>query len=246
MTRRPSILLPLIALMVIALAVPVLAAKPSSPPGQAKEKVPSTPITLNGTIQTAADADGETTYTLRDGGTTYTLGAGPKWFFGGAYPLDPYVGENVTIEGEIAEGTTEVDVISVNGVALREAGKPPWAGGWKRVGSAHPGWSQDKADRFADKADRFGGCFPPGQCKDKSGKPVKPDKPDAPDGVDEPDGEVPEVTDAPEATDAPDATDAPEITDTPPEITDAPEITDTPDETDFVVPTDAPESATSS
>jgi opacity protein-like surface antigen len=44
-------------------------------------------------------------------------------------------------------------------------GKPPWAGGWKRVGEGHPGWSQEKADRFKAK---FGDCFPPGQCKDKS------------------------------------------------------------------------------
>ena len=223
MTRRPTILLPLIALLVVALAVPVLAAKPSGAPGQAKEKVPSAPIFLNGTIATATDADGETTYTLRDGGTTYTLEAGPKWFFGDAYPLDPYVGEEVLIEGEIAEGTTEVDVISVNGVALRESGKPPWAGGWKRVGSIHPGWSQEKADKFADKADKFGGCFPPGQCKDKTtGKPDKPDKPGEADGVDEPDGEEPEATAAPEVTEAPEITDTPEITDAP-DVTDAPE-----------------------
>jgi len=225
MTRRPTILLPLIALLVVALAVPVLAAKPSSPPGQAKDKVPSAPITLSGTIQLGTDADGEASYTLRDGGTTYTLEAGPSWFFADAYPLDPYVGENVTIEGEIAEGTTEVDVISVNGVAIREPGKPPWAGGWKRVGSVHPGWSQEKADRFDAK---FGGCWPPGHCKDGTGKPVKPDKPDSPDGVDEPDGEEPEATDAPDATDAPEATEAPEITDTP-EITDAPDLTDAPE-----------------
>src|SRR5688500_16269436 len=115
MTRRPTILLPLIAILVVAVAVPVLAAKPSSPPGQAKEKVPSAPIFLSGTIQLGTNADGEASYTLRDGGTTYTLEAGPKWFFE-ANPLDPYVGEDVTIEGEIAEGTTEVDVISVNGV----------------------------------------------------------------------------------------------------------------------------------
>jgi hypothetical protein len=224
MTRRPTILLPLIALLLVALAVPVLAAKPSSPPGQSKEKVPSAPIFLSGTIQLGTDADGETSYTLRDGGTTYTLGAGPKWFFE-ANPLDRYVGEDVTIEGEIAEGTTEVDVISVNGVALREPGKPPWAGGWKRVGSIHPGWSQDKAERFADKADRFGGCFPPGQCKDKTGK---PDKPEGPGGVDEPDRGEPGATDAPEPTDAPEVTEAPEITEAP-DITDTPEITDAPE-----------------
>jgi hypothetical protein len=158
------IVLPILALLLVAVTVPALAGKPSSPPGQAKDKVPSAPITLNGTIATATDAEGETSYTLRDGGTTYTLEAGPKWFFGDNHPLKPYVGKNVTIEGEIAEGSTEVDVLSVDGVALREPGKPPWAGGWKRVGELHPGWSQEKADRFKAK---FGDCFPPGQCKDK-------------------------------------------------------------------------------
>jgi hypothetical protein len=164
MTRRPTILLPFAALLLVALAVPVLAAKPSSPPGQAKDKVPAAPITLTGTIQTATDAEGATTYTLRDGGTTYTLEAGPAWFFGDAHPLKPYVGKSVRVEGEVAEGSTEVSVKSVDGVALRAEGKPPWAGGWKRVGQLHPGWSQEKADRFKAK---FGDCFPPGQCKDK-------------------------------------------------------------------------------
>lgn len=172
MKTHRSLMLVAMAVLAVVLAVPVLAGKPSEPPGQAKEKVPSAPITLNGTIETATDADGETTYTLRDGGTTYTLEAGPKWFFGNSYPLDPYVGKNVTVVGEVAEGSTEVDVHSVDGVALREAGKPPWAGGWKRVGEAHPGWSQEKADRHAAKQERFGGCFPPGQCKDKT----KPDE----------------------------------------------------------------------
>jgi hypothetical protein len=159
------------ALIAAVLAVPALAGKPDTPPGQAKDKVPSTPITLTGTIETTTDADGETQYTLRDGGTTYTLEAGPKWFFADGYPLDPYVGKNVTVEGEVAEGSTEVDVHSVDGVALREAGKPPWAGGWKVVGKAHPGWSQEKADRMKDK---FGDCFPPGKCKQKPGATAAP------------------------------------------------------------------------
>lgn len=168
MPRRPILIVAAIALLAIVVAVPVLGAKPSSPPGQAKDKPAKAPITLNGTIETAAGDDGETVYSLTDGGKSYTLEAGPRWFFeGGAYPLDPFVGESVTVEGEVAEGSTEVDVISVNGTALREAGKPPWAGGWKRVGEKHPGWSQEKADRFAAK---FGDCFPPGQCKDKPGK----------------------------------------------------------------------------
>jgi hypothetical protein len=155
------------ALMAIA-AVPVLAGGPSSAPGQQKEKekTPSTPITVSGTLQKGADAEGETAYTLVDGGTTYILEAGPRWFFE-TYPLEQYVGQDVTIEGEKKEGSNVIDVLSVNGTALRAAGKPPWAGGWKVVGEKHPGWSQEKADRFKEK---FGDCFPPGQCKDKPNK----------------------------------------------------------------------------
>ncbi|HUQ43900.1 MAG TPA: hypothetical protein VM451_05745 [Candidatus Limnocylindria bacterium] len=167
MKRRPLVLIIALAVLAIVVAVPVLAAKPSSPPGQAKDKPAKAPITLNGTIESATDADGKATYTLADGGTTYTLEAGPTWFFGDAYPLKPFVGKSVKVEGEIAEGSTDVDVISIDGTALREAGKPPWAGGWKQVGERHPGWSQEKADRMKAK---FGDCFPPGQCKDKSGK----------------------------------------------------------------------------
>ena len=156
-----------IALMIIA-AVPVLAGVgASNAPGQQKEKKPSTPITISGTIETGTDDEGKKSYKLTDGGTTYTLEAGPKWFFDeGSYPLDKYVGQNVTIDGELGEDN-KVDVVSVNGTALREPGKPPWAGGWKRVGERHPGWSQEKADRMKAK---FGDCFPPGQCKAKPNK----------------------------------------------------------------------------
>ena len=167
MNRRHLVLIIALAVLAIVVAVPVLAAKPSSPPGQAKDKPEKAPITLNGTIESATDADGKATYTLTDGGTTYTLEAGPAWFFGDDYPLKPFVGKSVKVEGEVAEGSTEVDVISLDGTALREAGKPPWAGGWKRVGERHPGWSQDLADRMKAK---FGDCFPPGQCKDKPNK----------------------------------------------------------------------------
>ena len=165
MSRRPRFLVLAIAILALVVAVPVLAAKPSSPPGQAKDKVAKVEITISGTIEEAAAANGKPQYTLADGGTTYILSAGPPWFFAaGEHPLDPFVGDSVTIVGEHEEGSNEVDVISVNGTALRAEGKPPWAGGWKRVGEAHPGWSQEKADRFQAK---FGDCFPPGQCKDK-------------------------------------------------------------------------------
>ena len=86
----------------------------------------------------------------------------------------------MTISG--SQRGDEVEVETVDGVALREPGRPPWAGGWKAVGSAHPGWSQDKADRWAQKqADKAArgkgagpnaapnGCWPPGHCKTKGG-----------------------------------------------------------------------------
>jgi len=152
-------------------AVPVLAGGQGkdNAPGQAKDKVAKAPITITGTIQVGSDADGNDAYTLRDGGTTYTLEAGPPWFFGKNHPLKPYVGQSVTVDGEVAEGSTEVEVLAVNGTPLREPGKPPWAGGWKVVGERHPGWSQEKADRFQAK---FGDCFPPGQCREKPPKPA--------------------------------------------------------------------------
>ena len=135
-----------------------------------KPKVPKEPVTVQGRVTVVTDEDGNPGYRLTDGGTTWSLDAGPSWFHGDNHPLKAYVGEQVTIEGEAAEGSTELDVATVDGTALRAPGKPPWAGGWKRVGEAHPGWSQEKADRMAEKAERmkakFGDCFPPGKCKD--------------------------------------------------------------------------------
>ena len=165
----------LMALLVV-LAVPALAAKPPSAPGQLSnpeqakppappglankpERLPKAAITVSGTIQETSGGQGWPVFTLQDGGTTYTLEAGPPWFYGDDHPLKNYVGQSVTVEGEAAEGSTEVDVDTVNGMALREPGRPPWAGGWRAVGESHPGWSQDKADRFN------GDCWPPGHCK---------------------------------------------------------------------------------
>jgi hypothetical protein len=174
MTRRPILAgLALMALLVVV-ALPVLAADPSAkpvPPGQANKppKADKAPVTLTGTVAAATDADGRAAYTLRSGGTTYTLEAGPSWFYGDNHPLKTYVGKSVTVVGGKAAGSNEVDVETVDGKALRAPGKPPWAGGWKVVGEKHPGWSQEKADRFEAK---FGDCFPPGTCKDKPNKPA--------------------------------------------------------------------------
>ena len=142
-------------------------------------KVPSVDVTLTGTVGSQTNAQGETEYTLTTPDGTLLLDAGPTWFFGDAYPLAPFVGRQVTIGGEQREGATQVEVVTVDGTALREPGKPPWAGGWKRVGERHPGWTQEKADRDAAKAaakqQRFGlDCWPPGHCKDATGRPVTP------------------------------------------------------------------------
>ena len=75
------------------------------------------------------------------------LSAGPKWWWGDASPLAGAVGKTVTIDGEQAEGSDEVDVLAIDGTAIRAAGKPPWAGGWKVVGERHPGWAQWKVDK---------------------------------------------------------------------------------------------------
>jgi hypothetical protein len=174
MTRRPIFAgLALVALLVVV-ALPVIAADPTPkpvPPGQTNKppKVEKASVTLTGTVAAATDADGRATFTLTSGGTTYTLEAGPSWFYGDKHPLKPYVGKSVTIVGEKAASSNEVEVESVDGKALREPGKPPWAGGWKVVGEGHPGWSKEKADRFKAK---FGDCFPPGHCKDKPAKPA--------------------------------------------------------------------------
>lgn len=150
-------------------AEPQASGKPEKGPKERKDKAPEQEITLSGTVTTGTDADGETVYRMQSGGTTYVLEAGPKWFFGDDYPLKPFVGKNVTIVGEVAEGSTEVDVVSVDGTRLREPGKPPWAGGWKKVGERHPGWTEEKAARWAErqaaKGARFGDCWPPGHCK---------------------------------------------------------------------------------
>lgn len=177
MARRPIVSgVVLVAVLALAaiVAIPTIAADPSpaTPPGQADKspkpgkgpKVEKVPITVTGTVSTTTAADGDVTYTLRSGSTTYTLEAGPSWFHGDNHPLKAYVGKSVKIIGSKAAGSNEVDVESVDGKVLREKGRPPWAGGWKRVGERHPGWSQEKADRFKAK---FGDCSPPGHCKEK-------------------------------------------------------------------------------
>jgi hypothetical protein len=160
---------------VVAIAVPVLgqagAAVPADPAAPAAEsekpgngppaekpgkgpkadKVPEAAVTRTGLLGTRTGEGGQTVYTLTVGSTVYDLHAGPPWWWGDSHPLKAHVGDTVTIQGDQADGTKDIDVRSVDGTVVREPGRPPWAGGWKAVGEKHPGWSQEKADRQAAK-----------------------------------------------------------------------------------------------
>jgi hypothetical protein len=156
-----------------ATAEPEKSPKPDKAPKA--EKGPETEVTVTGTVGTRTDADGETEYTLTAGATLLVLDGGPSWFYGDDHPLKAYVGKRVTITGSQRAGQTELDVATVDGKRIRAEGKPLWAGGWKRVGERHPGWTQEKLDRWqakaAGKAKALGvDCWPPGHCKDKPGK----------------------------------------------------------------------------
>ena len=180
--RRALLLAIGLVALVAALTLPVLAASPapsgapaaSEHPGKGPKasKEPEVAVTLRGVVVATKDANGTTSFSMTVNGRTVQLEAGPPWFWGDKNPLAAFVGKTVTITGD--QRGDEVDVDAVDGTALREPGRPPWAGGWKAVGSAHPGWSKDKADRWQQKqsgngAGPFGaGCWPPGHCKDQA------------------------------------------------------------------------------
>ena len=126
-------------------------------------------VTVTGLVSSSPDAEGDTGYTITVDGQVIRLGAGPRWFYGDTYPLDPFVGKTVTVTGEqggngpkqgkgkgnrpVKPRSTgpEIDVFTVtlNGqtTVIRAAGKPPWAGGPKTVGSRHPGHGKGRAGR---------------------------------------------------------------------------------------------------
>jgi hypothetical protein len=126
-------------------------------------KTPEHPVTVTGIVGRSADDEGD--YSLTSGLTIYKLSAGPKWWWGDANPLEDVVSSIVTIDGEQAEGSDEIDVLKINGKAIREPGKPPWAGGWKVVGEKHPGWAQWKVDKLAGSGLGHGRDSAPGQLK---------------------------------------------------------------------------------
>jgi hypothetical protein len=112
--------------------------KPSKPPKA--DKGPAIAATVTGTVVKGADDKGRPTYTITAGGTTWELSAGPPWFWGDDNPLEASVGKRVTIVGSHHADATDLDVDTIDGVTLRAAGRPDWAGGPKAVGERHPGW----------------------------------------------------------------------------------------------------------
>jgi len=153
--------------------------KPGKSERALKVKTPEAAVTRTGTVATTTNAEGETAYTLNVDGTIYVLDAGPSWWWGAKHPLAASVGKRVVVVGEQAEGSSEIDVKTVDGKVIRAEGRPPWAGGWKVVGEKHPGWAQWKVDKAAAKGQRgLGRAGAPGQLKDKS---LKPDASAGPD-----------------------------------------------------------------
>jgi hypothetical protein len=158
------------ALAAIALlAAPVFGASPSTKPEKA-DKAPAIAGTLHGTIAAAKDGKDRATFSMTVDGTTWELSAGPKWYWGDHNPLAAFVGKSVEVTGTYRTGETELDVATVDGKAIRDAGKPPWAGGPKAVGETHPGWKHGKSDEAHGKVHGHGhgkdGA--PGQRKDKT------------------------------------------------------------------------------
>jgi hypothetical protein len=173
-----------VAVLAIAVALPVLAASPApsgapAASGRGPElkasqapkaaEAPEVQVTVRGQVGSTTDTQGRPAFTLLANGKMLRLSAGPPWYFGTKNPLLPFVGKTVTIVGE--QSGDEIDVTSVDGTALRAPGKPPWAGGWKVVGKDHPGWSQSKADRQAAKQKAKAACAAVAQCKDNAAEP---------------------------------------------------------------------------
>ena len=168
--RRMSIgrswLLPVVALVaVLGIAIPALGAGPSASPGasgHAKDpkasKGPEIALTLTGTVAKSTDAKGRPTFTMTVAGVTWELSAGPKWYWLDKNPLAAYVGKSVKVAGSYHAGKNKLHVETVDGKAIRAPGKPPWAGGPKKLGKIHPGFGHGNGRDGA-----------PGQLKDKSG-----------------------------------------------------------------------------
>ena len=190
MSLKKQLPLFLAAIMVAAMGLAMVApaaAKQAQPDKQAKQ--PTAITNAAGKLVKVTVGD-DTRYALQDaaGKTLYYLEVGPKWYYAaGAYPLDKYAGQQVTVTGVVEQpkpnkpaknpkanqapktplDAPELEVYTVNNDKIRDAGKPPWAGGPKNNPN-HPG------NKGNGHGNGKGKATAPGQNKDKSTKPVKP------------------------------------------------------------------------
>ena len=81
-------------------------------PARRRTRSPTTPITITGTIEVADRRERQGRLHADRRWDHVHAEAGPPWFFGNNHPLEPFVGQSVTVDGEIAEGTTDVDVLA--------------------------------------------------------------------------------------------------------------------------------------
>jgi hypothetical protein len=152
-----------------ATAEPSKAPKADKAPKEKKAKTPEVAVSLRGTVAKGTDEKGRPSFSVTVSGKVWQLSAGPAWYWGDKNPLAAFVGKTVTIAGSHHEGETEVDVETVDGTALREPGKPPWAGGPWRVGASHPGWKSWMAEGKPGRG--LGREDAPGQLKKESPAP---------------------------------------------------------------------------
>lgn len=154
--------------------------EPAEPPA---DEVVASSMT-SGTIVAVENPDGSTTYYLQtEAGQLVELSFGPGWFWGPLSALWPEAVEGASVEigGNVRDGmpsdsasdvaleqAAKDPVLKVNALdgAKRAQGKPPWAGGPKVQGPAHPGyvgWSKGQANKAAGA--------------EKAAKPEKPGRP---------------------------------------------------------------------
>jgi hypothetical protein len=66
---------------------------------------------VSGEVATTTDPEGDTEYTLRTSeGRVFELSAGPPWFYEEGYPLEPFVGETVTVTGEVETNQNKITI----------------------------------------------------------------------------------------------------------------------------------------
>ena len=178
MNKRLISAAPLSAVLALAgLAGAVAAVEPAEPEDESKPDK-----TTTGTVLMGETEDGRVVYLLDTGeGEPIELQYGPSWFGGEFSPLHALVGEEITVGGNLRDGmpnenasdTAKENAAKAPVIRIltldeqkRVKGKPPWAGGPKDVGEAHPGfdgWSKGQANK-----------------PEKPGKPTKPEKPAKP------------------------------------------------------------------